>query len=90
MDAATYKSAVNIGLATAVTLLLPLVAMQFTNEVDWGVADFVVGAVLLFGAGLTFELLRRKRSNLTYRVAVGAVVASALLLVWANLAVGIL
>jgi hypothetical protein len=64
--------------------------MQFTDEVVWGPTDFVVAGVLLFGTGITYELLARKAGNIAYRAAVGAAVATALLLVWMNLAVGII
>ncbi len=64
--------------------------MQFTDEVVWDLADFAVAGVLLFGAGLTYELIARKPGNIAYRVAVGVAVAAALLLVWMNLAVGII
>ena len=80
-------------LVTACILLLPLVAMQFTDEVVWDLADFVVAGVLLFGAGLTYELVARrarKAGNTAYRAAVGVAVATALILVWMNLAVGII
>jgi hypothetical protein len=43
--------------ATGLLLLLPLVAMQFTEEVDWGVGDFVIFGSLLVAAGVTFELV---------------------------------
>jgi len=81
---------VRIALATAVLLLLPLVAMQFTDGVTWGPADFVVAGVLLFGSGLTYELIAGRRGSVVYRFAVGLAVAAALLLVWVNLAVGII
>ena len=71
-------------------LLLPLVAMQFTDEVVWGPGDFVVAGVLLFGSVLTYELVARKMRNLAYKAAVGIAVVTALLLVWVNLAVGII
>ena len=74
-------------LVTATLLLVPLVAMQFTDEVDWTVGDFVVGGALLFGAGLTYEFLARRASTPVYRAAVGATVGAALLLVWISLAV---
>jgi peptidoglycan/LPS O-acetylase OafA/YrhL len=45
---------------------------------------------LLFGAGLTYELIARKMSNVAYRTAVGVAVATAVLLVWVNAAVGII
>ena len=76
--------------AVALILLLPLVAMQFTDEVNWGLADFVVAGALLFGAGLTYELVARTRANIAYRAAVGVAVAAALILVWGNLAVGLI
>jgi hypothetical protein len=70
-------------------LLLPLLAMQFTDEVNWNLTDFIVAGVLLFGAGLTYEVLARKGDTVAYRVAVGIAVAAALLLIWMELAVGI-
>lgn len=84
------KSILRIALATVVILLLPLLAMQFTDEVVWDLADFVVAGALLFGAGLTYELIARKAGHIAYRSAVGVAVAAALLLVWINLAVGII
>ncbi len=84
------KNIIRIALATAVILLLPLLAMQFTAEVVWDLADFAVAGVLLFGAGLTYELIARKAGHIAHRAAVGVAVAAALLLVWINLAVGII
>jgi uncharacterized membrane protein len=79
-----------VALATALLLLVPLVAMQFTDEVRWDLADFVVAGALLFGADLTYQLLARRTDNLAYRVAVAVAVLAALVLVWANLAVGLI
>lgn len=85
-----YKVLVRIVLTTALILLLPLIAMRFTDEVVWDPADFAVAGVLLIGAGLTFELIARKAGNFAYRAAVCIAVTAALLLVWVNLAVGII
>ena len=74
----------------ALLLLLPLVAMQFTDEVDWDLTDFVVVGAMLVGAGGTYELAARMTGNIAYRAAVGVAVAAAFLLVWINLAVGII
>ena len=74
----------------ALILLLPLLAMQLTDEMNWGVADFVIVGALLLGAGLTYELVARMTANIAYRAAVGVAVATALLLIWANLAVGLI
>jgi hypothetical protein len=84
------KNFVRIVVLTAVILLVPLMAMQFTNEVDWGLEDFVVGGVLLIGTGLIYELIVRKMENVAYRAVVGVGLVVALLLIWAQLAVGII
>jgi len=74
----------------ALLLLLPLVAMQFTNEVVWDETDFIVFGAMLFGACGAFELAARMTGNIAYRAAVGVAVAAAFILVWINLAVGII
>jgi hypothetical protein len=85
----TYRAAVGVALATAFVLLIPLLAMQFTDEVVWNLADFVFAGALIFGTGLTFVLVARKAGNIAYRAAVGVALAAAFLLVWLNGAVGI-
>lgn len=83
------KSILRLALATAFLLLIPLVAMQFDNGVNWTLFDFVVAGTLLFGAGLTFILIARMGNNTTYRLAAGVAVLAGLLLVWAQGAVGL-
>ena len=63
--------------------------MQFTDEVNWNLPDFVVAGLLLLGTGLILDLVLRKIKNIGYRVAIAAGLLIALLLVWAELAVGI-
>ncbi len=75
-------------IGTALILLVPLVAMLFTDEVQWNWFDFAVIGSLLFGTGVLYELLTTKL-NTKYRVMVAAVLLAALLLIWAELAVGI-
>ena len=77
-------------LATAMgILLIPLIAMNFTNEVNWTIFDFLVVGILLFGTGLTFEFILRKIKTLRYRILFGIALFVVLFLVWAELAVGI-
>jgi len=76
--------------AAAALLLVPRVAMQFTDEVDWSAADFAVFGAMLAGAGGAFELAVRMTRSTAYRAAVGVALAAAFLLVWANGAVGII
>lgn len=73
-----------------ILLLIPFIAMQFTNEVDWKIADFTIMGVLLFGTGLLFELVMRNVKSVKNRIVICGVILFALLLVWAELAVGIL
>jgi phosphoserine aminotransferase len=41
-------------------LIIPLVFMQFSNDVDWTLFDFMIAGLLLGGAGLLIELILRK------------------------------
>jgi hypothetical protein len=77
------------GLA-AFVLLLPLVAMQFTREVNWTGFDFLFAGVMVGGVGLLLELTVRLTSNGAYRAGVGAALAAGFLIVWANGAVGMI
>jgi hypothetical protein len=77
------------GLAAGL-LALPFVAMQVTDEVDWGAGDFITFGVMLGVAGGMVELAARQSGNGYYRAGAGVAVAAAFLLVWVNLAVGFL
>jgi hypothetical protein len=74
----------------ALVLLLPLVAMQFTAEVVWDGPDFAVAGAFLFGACGAYELAARRTNDVSYLAAVGVVLLTAVLLIWVNLAVGII
>lgn len=74
----------------AFMLLLPAVAMQFTTEVNWTGSDFVVMGVLLSLACGSYELATRLSGNTAYRLAAGIAVLAGFMLVWINLAVGII
>ena len=76
-------------LAASMVLLLPLVAMQFTSEVQWSALDFVVAGILLFGTGLLIEIVLRKTKKGVLRVLAVLGVLLLLLLTWLELAVGI-
>ena len=76
-------------LATVAILLVPAVAMRWTDEVNWSAGDFLVGGALLAGTGIAWVLAARRVKRLPGRVLVGGLLAAGLLLVWAELAVGI-
>lgn len=73
--------------AAALLLLLPLVAMPFTDEVNWTVGDFVFAGVLFFSSLGAYEIAARKASDTVYRAGVGLAVAATFLLIWGNAAV---
>jgi len=77
-----------IALATGLLMLIPLIAMQFTNEVNWDRADFIVMGLLLFGTGSIFVLVSRKIPR-KYWGAIGVLFAAAFFYIWIELAVGI-
>ena len=77
-------------LGAGMILLVPLLAMQFTKEVVWDLFDFVVMGTLLVGAGLAYVLTARTVVNPRSRLYLGVALAGALLLIWAELAVGII
>jgi hypothetical protein len=76
-------------LGTGAILMIPLVAMRFTREVNWSPLDFLAAGILLAGIGSLYVLLTRKLRTATQRRAVGGGLLLTLLLTWAELAVGI-
>ncbi len=76
-------------LATLAVLLAPAVAMRFTDEVNWGPGDFLAGGALLAGTGLAYVLAKRRIAGRPGRLLPGGLLALGLLLVWTELAVGI-
>ena len=76
--------------AAALLLLVPVVAMPFTAQMNWGAEDFFAAAALIWGAGLAIELAVRFLRTTTHRLATIAVVLLGFLLIWAELAVGVL
>jgi len=70
-------------------ILLPFAAMQFTDEVVWTAFDFIWFATLLIGAGVVLELLLWQVRRPLWRWLIAAAVVGAVLLIWADGAVGI-
>ena len=80
-----------VGWGTAVALILtPLIAMQFTRDVDWTAGDFLFAVVLIGGVGAAFELAVRRSHSPAYRAGIAFALAAAFLIVWANGAVGMI
>ncbi|HLV23354.1 MAG TPA: hypothetical protein VKY36_01060 [Moheibacter sp.] len=78
-----------ISLGATILLLIPLVAMQFTNEVNWSFFDFLIMGILLFATGIICELILQKFKSTQQRLILCGISLVLFLLIWAELAVGI-
>ena len=83
------KRIIGIIIGVVFLLLIPLIAMQFSTELNWTIFDFIVAAVLLLGTGFLCEFVLRMVNHSKYRIAIILAILVALLLVWAELAIGI-
>jgi hypothetical protein len=84
------KNKILIIIFTTVFLLcIPFIAMLFTDEVNWSLADFIVAGILLLSTGLLCELVIRKTTNIMYRIYFCVGILLIFLIIWVELAVGI-
>lgn len=75
---------------TAALLAVPFIAMQFTIEVNWSISDFIIAAILVFSAACSLLLLLQASADLRYKAGVVVAIGTTFLLIWVNLAVGII
>jgi hypothetical protein len=68
-------------------LLMPLVAMQFSGDERWNLYDFVIAAILLAVSGFAGALSTSSLGK--RRVVIGLAMLVVIVLVWAELAVGL-
>lgn len=74
----------------ALLLLAPWVAMRFTTEVAWDGVDFLAFGLMLAVACIAGEVVARTMRTRVGRVLAGGGIVLAFLLVWAELAVGLI
>ncbi len=84
------KILIRSAIVTLAILLIPFAAMRFSSEVNWSVSDFVIMGALVFTTTLAFNLAAASRGNMAYRAAACLAIAATFLLIWVNLAVGII
>lgn len=85
-----YRQIIVAAVIAAFLLLVPILAMLFTELVNWTAFDYFVAWILLFGAGSTYVLIAGMGNVKSYRIAAGIAVGTALIIIWSNLAVGII
>lgn len=81
----------NTVIYTTATIILsvPLIAMQFTEEVRWSPADFLIAGILLFSAAFAVSTIINTMKLPGKRIIYVAAVLIVLILIWAEMAVGI-
>jgi hypothetical protein len=77
-------------LSISFILLIPYLAMEFTNEVNWTASDFLVMGILLLATGLGIEFVLRTAKKTEQRILLILAVLALFFAVWAELAVGII
>ena len=70
-------------------LLIPLIAMQLTNEVNWSFFDFIIMGALLTITGLLIGIVIKKVNYYKYREIIIVIIVIMFLLIWGELAVGL-
>lgn len=83
------KDIIIVGLIAASVLLIPLVIMLFSTEMNWSVLDYIIVWLLLFSSGLTYRLVTKKKRSISYKAAIVLAVLTGLFMMWVNLGVGI-
>ena len=72
-----------------VLMFIPLIAMQFTNELNWDLADFILMGILLLCTGFACELVLRNISSTKNKIVLCGIILAMLIIIWAEFAVGI-
>lgn len=86
---ARQKTFVLLIVTIVVLLSIPLIAMQFTNEVQWSLLDFVVMGGLLLGLGLSSLVVYQIFQKRSHRLMVLFGLLFVFLMIWAELSVGV-
>ncbi|HYE76072.1 MAG TPA: hypothetical protein VEF04_22185, partial [Blastocatellia bacterium] len=71
-------------------LMIPFIASFLTDEMQWSVSDFIFMGVLLLAAGTIYEIGVKVSSSTPARIGFGVAVFTGFVLIWMNLAVGII
>lgn len=70
-------------------LVVPFIASQFSDEVNWSGFDYLVMAILFGTTSVALDFILTKAKNKQSRWAWGIAVVLALVIVWVEIAVGV-
>ena len=80
---------IRILLIVGLLLLIPLIAMQLTNEVNWSFFDFIIMGGMLIITGLLIGIILKKVNNSKNRLILIVTIVMIFFLIWGELAVGL-
>ncbi len=83
-----HKQSLIFGIISLI-ITIPLIAMQFTNEVNWSLFDFIIAFILLSVIGLTINYILQLTNRLQNKIFFCILVLLIGLLIWTELAVGV-
>lgn len=88
MKNSTKRSITIYSIATLI-LTIPLIAMQFSEEVNWDLRDYLIMGILLFSTASVINVILKKKIAFKTKIIYVAVAIFVLFLIWAELAMGI-
>ena len=70
-------------------LIIPLVGTILSDQIDWGILDFLVMGIILLILGIALSAVSQKIKNSKKRLFYNFIIILVFFLIWAELAVGI-
>jgi hypothetical protein len=70
-------------------LIVPLIGMSITEEVNWSLFDFIIMGALILSVSIGIRFILNKTKNVKNRIIYMGILGLLCLLVWAELAIGV-
>jgi dipeptide/tripeptide permease len=77
-------------ISSTVILTIPILGKLYTDDFQWALPDFIIGAMLLYGTSFMIDVILRKVQKKSHRIALSGLILLVLLCIWAELAVGLI
>jgi dipeptide/tripeptide permease len=77
-------------ISSTVILTIPILGKLYTDDFQWALPDFIIGAILLYGTSFLIDVIMRKVQKKSHRIALSGLILLVLLCIWAELAVGLI
>ena len=77
-------------ISSTVILTIPILGKLYTDDFQWALPDFIIGAILLYGTSFMIDVILRKVQKKSHRIALSGLILLVLLCIWAELAVGLI